>query len=102
MPRNYILHPKQQRQGMRTNHTINKHFWKSVRAAAQLIVMALIGLLIWNTTALSQAIYEEYSQRDKAEQIIISCLQHGAAYFNNELHLCRPANVWIEKGKDLK
>lgn len=102
MPRNYILHPKQQRQGMRTNYTINKHFWKSVRAAAQLIVMALIGLLIWNTTALSQAIYEEYSQRDKAEQVIISCLRHGAAYFNNELHLCRPANVWIEKGKDLK
>lgn len=92
--------------GMKTGHTAKQEwfalFWKSAKAGAALIAALLISLLIWNTNALSEQIYDEYSQRDKAEQLIISCLRHGAAYFNNELHLCRPANVWIEKGKDLK
>lgn len=92
--------------GMKTGHTAKQEwfglFWKSAKAGAALVAALLISLLIWNTNALSEQIHEEYSQRDKAEQIIISCLRHGAAYFNNELHLCRPANVWIEKGKDLK
>lgn len=102
MPRNPTLHPKLLRRGMQTHFTINKQFWASVRAAGQIIALILIALLLWNTSTLSASVYEEYKQRNEAEQVIISCLRHGAAYFNNELHLCRPANVWIEKGKDLK
>lgn len=102
MPRNYILHPKQRRRGMRTKHTINSQFWASARVAGRLVALALVALILWNTSALSEQLHEEYKQRNDAEQLIMSCLRHGAAYFNNELHLCKPANVWIEKGKDLK
>jgi hypothetical protein len=58
--------------------------------------------MVWNTTALSSSIYAEYEERNKVEQWVMSCMKHGAAYINNELHLCKPANVWIEKGKDLR
>lgn len=100
--RNPTLRPKLLRRGMRTQYTVNKHFWGGVRSAAIIIVTLLGGLALWNTSALSSSAYSMHEQRDKIEQVLISCLQHGAAYFNGELHLCKPANVWIEKGKDLK
>ena len=87
----------QDKRGMRTQWQLNKEFWRSVKASAVLVSMLLIGLFAWNTTVLSEQIYTEYQQRNKAEEVIMSCLYHGAAYFGGELHLCRPANVWIKK-----
>ena len=85
------------RRGMRTQWQMNRHFWGSVKAAAALVTMLLVGLFAWNTTVLSEQIYAEYEQRNKAEEVIMSCLYHGAAYFNGEIHLCRPANTWVKK-----
>lgn len=100
--RNPVLRPKLARRGMRTQHTLNEHFWSSVRSAAIIIATLLGGLALWNTSVLSEVAYTAHEQQNKIEHWVISCLQHGAAYINSELHLCKPANVWIEKGKDLK
>lgn len=87
---------------MRTQHTVNKHFWGSVRSAAIIVATLLGGLSLWNTSVLSDTTHAVYRQQDKIERVVISCLQHGAAYFDNTLHLCKPVNTWIEKEKDLK
>ena len=87
----------QDKRGMRTQWQLNKEFWRSVKASAVLVSMLLIGLFAWNTTVLSEQVHQEYEQRNKVEEVLLSCLQHGAAYFGGELHLCRPANVWIKK-----
>ena len=87
----------QDKRGMRTQWQLNKEFWRSVKASAVLVSMLLIGLFAWNTTVLSEQVHQEYEQRNKVEAVLLSCLQHGAAYFGGELQLCRPANVWIKK-----
>lgn len=87
------------KRGMRTQWQLNKEFWRSVKASAVLVATLLIGLFAWNTSVLSETISKEAEMRDNIEQVILSCLNHGAAYFGGELHLCRPANVWIKKDK---
>lgn len=101
MKNDYSLKPDLTRQGMHTKHghinTLNKHFWGSVKSAAALVSLLLIGLFAWNTTVLSDTVVKEAEMRDNIEQVILSCLNHGGAFINGELHLCRPANTWVKK-----
>lgn len=85
------------KRGMRTHWQLNKEFWRSVKASAVLVATLLIGLFAWNTTVLSETVVKEAEMRDSIEQVILSCLNHGGAYLNGELHLCRPANTWVKK-----
>ena len=87
------------KRGMRTQWQLNKEFWRSVKASAVLVATLLIGLFAWNTSVLSETISKEAEMRDNIEQVILSCLNHGGAYLNGELHLCRPANTWVKKDK---
>lgn len=97
----YLLKANLLRRGMRTRHShinsLNRHFWRSVKSAAVIIVSLLLGLFAWNTSVLSETVVAEAETRDKIEQVVMSCLQHGAAFINSELHLCRPANTWVKK-----
>lgn len=86
---------------MRTKHTQinerNRYFWGAMKSAAIWIGILLGSLLIWNTSVLSETVQKEASMRDSIEQVILSCLNHGGAFINGELHLCKPANTWVKK-----
>lgn len=98
---NFVLNPKALKQGMRTAHeysmTRNRYFWGSVKTALLWVGILLGSLLIWNTSVLSETVQKEATLRDNIEQVILSCLNHGGAFINGELHLCKPANTWVRK-----
>jgi hypothetical protein len=87
---------------MRTRWAFKRQILKNTSAAVAIAFVLVLGVTIKNTEIISSVAASEAKARMKIEEVFISCLNHGAAYINNELHLCRPANVWIEKGKDLK
>ena len=91
--------------GMRTRHSLVADLKDG---AAKSAVALAVGAATFSASMFGLAAADaaevartEMSTTEKVEKFVTSCLNHGAAYINGELHLCKPANVWIKRGEDL-
>lgn len=82
--------------GLRTNHDQNKRFIQTVKDGLTLILILFLLLFVISWNQERDLADKRLAEREHYERVIISRLEHGGAFINGELHLCRPANTGIK------
>jgi hypothetical protein len=83
--------------GMRTKWAFKRQILKNVSAGLAIAFFLLLGITLKNTEIISSVAASEARSRAKIEEVFVSCMNNGAAFINDELHLCRPVNTWVKK-----
>jgi hypothetical protein len=83
--------------GMRTRYGLKRQILKNVSAGLAIAFFLLLGITLKNTEIISSVAASEARSRVKIEEVFVSCMNHGAAFINEELYLCRPVNTGVKK-----
>ncbi len=83
--------------GMRTRYGFKRQILKNVSAGLAVAFFLVLGITIKNTEIISSVAASEAQAKSKIEEVLVSCMNHGAAFINDEMHLCRPVNTWVKK-----